>query len=174
MPQNDVWTLTFLCFDNHRALCPSVPPAMTQGNVTCQSRNSYLQRLSPSNPHPTQPCATHIPPTHPHFCFSGPRHLPRPTAFVFVPSTSYDLVAFTSLTALYPNGKPPVGLFPVLLLIQCSLTLETCHWEGSTLIEWESQGQEVEFLSGPQYSWGLFSITILEQAGWRFMCYMGM
>lgn len=35
--------------------------------------------------------------------------------------------------------------FSVPLLIQYNLTLETCHWEGSTLIEWESQGQEVDF-----------------------------
>lgn len=42
-----VWTLTFLCFDNHRALCPSVPPAMTQGNVTCQSPTPTYKRCPP-------------------------------------------------------------------------------------------------------------------------------
>lgn len=63
-----VWTLTFLCFDNHRALCPSVPPAMTQGNVTCQSQTPTYNRcppyLSPPTP-PTWNTTARPPPTHP-------------------------------------------------------------------------------------------------------------
>lgn len=55
---------------------------------------------------------------------SGPHHLPRPTAFVLLPTTSNDSRSFCSLAAFYPNGKPPHTslTFSVLLPIQCTLT----------------------------------------------------
>lgn len=124
-----VWTLTFLCFDNHRALCPSVPPAMTQGNVTCQSPTPTYKALSSltplrtcTNPTALRPAHAETPPpppsrSDPSRSCPGPHlgrgdkkplaySLPLLTPFVFLPTTSYDSVSLCSFAALYPNGSP--------------------------------------------------------------------
>lgn len=172
--QNGVWTLTFLCFDNHRALCPSVPPAMTQGNVTCQSQNSYLQRLSSSNPTPPYPAQpVHRPLT---LTLTSPpldlaiSPVPQLLSSSPPPEMTLDPSVHRLLYIQMANQLTPVWLFQSY----CQFSVPWPKTANSTLAEWESQGQEVEFLSGPQYSWGLFSITLPEQAGWRFMRYMGM
>lgn len=97
-------------------IAPSVPPAMTQGNVTCQSRNSYLQRLSSSNPHPTLPCTALPPPTHsdPDFSSSGSRHLPPSHSFCLPPRAPHMTLYPSVLWLLYiqmANHHTPAWLF---------------------------------------------------------------
>lgn len=179
-----VWTVTFLCLDNHRALCPSVPPAMTQGNVTCQSQTPTYNRWPLQLPSPPYPQGTSpLPPTvhHPSYCdpncsSPGPHlgdksshRLSLPTPFVFSSTTSYDSISSCSFAALYPNGNPTPSS-----LLHLPPGLQNIAWEDSAYGEWRTRGWEVDFLPGPRYLLRLFSITLQALGGWRFMHYMGM
>lgn len=156
-----VWTVTFLCLDNHRALCPPVPPAMTQGNVTCQSQTPTYNRCPPPTPPPLSSLSsplTHMEHHHRSTTLS-PRpqqllpwtspgrqspHYLLPTPFVFLSSTSYDSISSCSFPAVYPNGNPTPS-YPAYL----PRGLQNMEWEDITYSEWESQGWEVDFLPGP-------------------------
>lgn len=141
--------MTFLCLDNHRALCPSVPPAMTQGNVTCQSQTPTYNRCpplsSPCTP-PTWNATTSPPPSHPDpNCSSPGETKPSPSPHSPLLLSSSPHMTPHPGAALYPNGSPPLPPSPFL---HSPPGLQNMEWDDSS--EWESQGWEVDFLSGPR------------------------